>query len=724
MVDLPPELEHGVVHAASTVRQRDVLDALPRAVVVTDAVGRVVLWNQKAEVLYGWDETEALGRSIIELLAPPGALVANKADFAHVSHGSAVSGDRLVMRRDGQLLRVYTHTQPVFDASGNVVAIVGASEDVGATRVAEQDARDVTEHFRAALDAGGLGTWRWDLASGVTIWDERLESLFGLGPGGFDGTYDTYVSMLHPDDRATVIATVEEAVRTKTRYRTEHRVVWPDGTIHWISGAGGVTVDDRGVVTGTVGCVLDVTEQVAEMHERERLAAEVLEAHDRERVQRERLEFLSAINDALIASTSRHEVMRNVTSTTVPRLGDWCSIHVLPSRHALVPEVEIAHVDPDMVAYAKQLQARFPYDVGAENGVAHVIRTGQTEFYPDITDDVITSLDATDEERAIIEQLALRSAIAVPLIKQRRILGAIQFVMSSSSRRYTVDDVALAHTVAGRIASSLENHRLYEEQRVIATTLQRSLLPPTMPNIPGVEIAVRYWAAGDANEVGGDFYDIFAIDANQQWAIVIGDVCGTGPAAAALTGLARHTIRASAWHGDTPAEILATLNRAVKRSETNSFITAAYAVISTDGPDTHLSLTNAGHPLPILVRDNVATAVGKPGTLLGILDTVNVEPVFKTLDRGDVIVFYTDGATDVRDHSLDEQQWSDLVATSAPPATTAEEIADNIRNALERELPFDQRNDDVALLIVKILDAPSQQTSATDRLPSPHQDDS
>ncbi len=492
-------------------------------------------------------------------------------------------------------------------------------------------------------------------------------------------------------------------MRTRTRYRTDHRIVWPDGTCHWIAGVGGVTVDDRGVATGTVGCVLDVSEQVAQTRERERLNAAVAAAHERERLQRERLEFLAAINEALSSSTDRHEVMRNVTRLTVPRLGDWCSIHVLPSRTAHIPEVEIAHVDPDMIRYAKELQQRFPYDPAADNGVAHVIRTGKTEFYPEITEEVIASVDATDEERAIIEQLVLRSSIAVPLVKRDRVLGAIQFVTSDSSRRYTPDDVALAHTVAGRIASSLENHRLQEEQRLIATTLQRSLLPTHLPDIPGLDIAVRYWAAGDANEVGGDFYDVFALDTEHDWAIVIGDVCGTGAAAAALTGLARHTIRASAWHGDTPTQTLTALNHAVQRSDSNSFLTAAYSILTTDSTATQITLASAGHPLPVVVAAHESITLGTPGTLLGMFDAININPVTIDLLDQDVIVFNTDGATDVAKHSLDEQQWRELVTTAAHNATTANEIADNIRDALEEVLPFDQRNDDIALLIIKVL---------------------
>lgn len=705
MAEPPPDAERGAVLGALAVRERDVLDALRHAVVVTDAVGRVVLWNRKAAALYGWDESEVLGNPAAELFGPSETLAASQSDAEVLRDGSAISGDRIVRRRDGQSLRVFVHTEPVVDPTGTVIAVVEASEDVGVARAVEQQARDVTEHFRAALDAGGLGTWRWDLATGVTVWDERLEALFGLPPGGFDGTYDTYVSMLHPDDRASVIAIVEEAVRTKSRYRTEHRVVWPDGTVHWITGAGGVTVDDRGVVTGTVGCAIDVTDQVEERQERERLAAAVIEAHDQERLQRERLEFISAINEALNSSTSRREVMHKVTRTAVPRLGDWCSIHVLPTRTTLVPDVEIAHVDPDMVAYAKQLQERFPYDPNADKGIPRVIRTGQTEFYPDITDDVLTSLDATDEERAIIEQLALRSSIAVPLIKGNRILGAVQFVMSSSSRRYTSDDVALAHTVAGRIASSLENHRLHEEQQLIATTLQRSLLPANLPVIPRLDIAVRYWAAGDANEVGGDFYDVFALEADQQWAVVVGDVCGSGPAAAALTGLARHTIRASAWRGDAPVEILTTLNRAIQRSETNSFLTATYGVVAIDGDAIHLTLANAGHPRPLLIRDDEVITLASPGTLLGLLDVIDIRPVTEQLRAGDVLVYYTDGATDVPKHSLDEASWRTLVGAAASRAATADEVADNVRDALDDVLSLDQRNDDIALVIIKVADA-------------------
>jgi serine phosphatase RsbU (regulator of sigma subunit) len=394
--------------------------------------------------------------------------------------------------------------------------------------------------------------------------------------------------------------------------------------------------------------------------------------------------------------------MINVTTQSVPGLGDWCSIHVLPSKGE-VPVVEIAHVDPAMVAYARELQGRFPYQPDAPTGVARVIRTGQTEFYPDITDDVVAELELDDETRDIVTQLALRSSICVALTKRGRVLGAMQFVMSSSSRRYTIDDVALARTVADRIASSIENVRLHEQQRVIAHTLQKSLLPPALPDIPGVEIAVRYWPAGEGYDVGGDFYDVFPLDDAEQWAVVIGDVCGTGPAAAALTGLARHSIRASAWHGDTPVEVLSSLNHAVLSAGTGSFLTAVYATLRIGGPRPILTVACGGHPPPLRASADGITTIGTPGKLLGMFDDARATPQSTSLEPGDVVVFYTDGATDVPPpHSLDNAQFIALVERATTYASTADEVADRLRDGLETVLSFKHREDDIALLVLRI----------------------
>ena len=698
-----PEAPRTATGGPAEATERAVIDALHRAVVVTGSGGEILLWNRAAEELYGWSEEMVLGQSILDVLVPSTDRDLASGIFAIVAAGKSWRGDFTIERRDGKAIRIHSVNQPIVDEAGKLVAVVGVSEDVTTQRRLEQRTEDLAARLALALDAGGLGTWRWNMQTGETDWDTNLEQLFGLGPGEFDGTYETYVSLLHPEDAPEVLATVEEAVKTKSAYVVDHRVVWPDGSVHWLQGKGRAIVDDEGSVLGTIGCVTDVTEQMRALLERENLTTAALEAAENERVSRERIEFLGVINDALSTATSRAEVMHNVTRAAVPRLGDWCSIFVLPDADSLVPDVDIAHVDPEMIAYARGLQKRFPYDPDAATGIPAVIRSGHSEFFPEIDDAVIRQVDPSDEARDLVHELALRSAISVPLVKQGRILGAIQFVNVESSRRYTTDDLALAHAAAARIASSLEYIRLNEHQRKIATTLQASLLPAKLPDIPGVDIAVRYWATGEGTVVGGDFYDVFEVD-DGHWAVVIGDVCGTGPAAAALTGLARHTIRASAWHGADHESVLRNVNNAVLRSGQVTFCTAVYGTLAHTRGGSSFEMASGGHPLPIIRRAGGGTEmVGEPGTLLGAFPDSRSVTVTAQLAPGDTMLLYTDGVTDVAPpYDLGTDALCTMFDTSCASAASAGEVADRLGHELSSILPLADRHDDIALLVVRI----------------------
>jgi serine phosphatase RsbU (regulator of sigma subunit) len=485
-------------------------------------------------------------------------------------------------------------------------------------------------------------------------------------------------------------------------------VLWPDGSVHWLHGAGQTTVDTDGNVTGTIGCTRDITDQVLAEHERERLTEDAVAAAEEERINRERLELLTSMNDALSASLTRHDLMLNVTKAAVPRLGDWCSIYVLAQPASTVPEIETAHVDPAMVEYARELQRRFPYDPDAPTGIARVIRTGQTEFYPAIDDALIDALDAPAEAREIVRELTLRSAIAVPLVKRGRTMGAMQFVMTSSRRQYTHDDVRLTEAVAARIAASLDNLRLADEQRQIAATLQASLLPSALPAIPGVDVAVRYWANGEGVDVGGDFYDVFNVD-DSTWSIVIGDVCGTGPAAAAVTGLARHTIAAAAWHGDDHETVLRNLNRTMLARETGSFCTAVYGTVTQKvAGSATLTFASGGHPLPVIASvHGEARTAGNPGSLIGVFDELDVHATTEVLRPGEFVVLYTDGATDVRaPYELSASQFAAMVGRAAAGAPSAEAVADRLHEQLSAILPIEQRDDDIALLVLRVVAPP------------------
>ena len=202
-------LSSDLVAGGPLVDTRAVIDSLPRAVVVSDPDGRILLWSQGAERLYGWEESEVLGRSVLELFLPIDGQAENATLLANTALGQPWQGDRVVLRRDGEPIRIMAAAHPMRDGAGRVYAIVATSEDVTELRIAQQRANDVSEHLHLALEAGGLGTWRWDMATGETVWDDRLQELFGVAATGFRGTYDAYVELLHPDDREEVLRTVE-----------------------------------------------------------------------------------------------------------------------------------------------------------------------------------------------------------------------------------------------------------------------------------------------------------------------------------------------------------------------------------------------------------------------------------------------------------------------------------------------------------------------------------
>ena len=680
-----------------------VIDELPWAIIATTADGRIALWNRQAELLYGWERGEVLGRQAREVLVPLAEQAQADKIIATVRDGEAWSGEFTVVRRDGEPVHVWVIDRLIRDASGATVGIVGASEDIADQRVLQQRAADLTEHLLLALEAGGLGTFRWNMATGATHWDAKLESLFGLEPGGFDGQFETWRSLLHPDDRADVLVTVEEAVATKQPYTVEHRVVWPDGTVRWLHGAGQVTVDDAGNVTGTIGCTRDVTEQVMGELGRQELTKNALAAAEQERIHRERLQFLAGINDALAASQDRRELMSNVAKAAVPGLGDWCVFYALPDDGGAMPDIEIGHADPVMLARARDLQDRFPYDPDATTGMPEVIRTGRAEFYPLIDDALLADLETTEVERQLVRDLLLGSSIAVPLVKRGRILGGLQLVMSTASRQYTTDDLLLAEAVASRIAASLDNLRLSEAQRTIASTLQASLLPEHLPVLPGVDVAVRYWATGEGVDVGGDFYDVFPIS-DREWGIVVGDVCGTGPIAASVTGMARHTIASAAWHGDDPEHVLRNLNQAMRARDVRPFCTVNYGSLRPTANGVALTFACAGHPLPVVTRaDGSAALCGEYGMLIGVFDEITVTATTVELGPGDGIVLYTDGVTDVAPpYALTDDELVALVGGAAAHAESADALADRLESALGAILPLGQRHDDIALLVLRV----------------------
>ncbi|CAA9502775.1 MAG: Serine phosphatase RsbU, regulator of sigma subunit [uncultured Solirubrobacteraceae bacterium] len=241
--------------------------------------------------------------------------------------------------------------------------------------------------------------------------------------------------------------------------------------------------------------------------------------------------------------------------------------------------------------------------------------------------------------------------------------------------------------------------------RDVAEVLQRSLLPPRLPTIPGLELGAAYRAGTAGWQVGGDFYDVFKLGKG-RWAIAIGDVCGKGPRAAALTAMVRYAIRNAAVREARPSDVLAALNAELLADEQGELVTAIYATMDIGDDETCVRMAVGGHPLPLLARaDGPVTAVGRSGALLGAVESAQSYDVEFRLSPRDMLLLYTDGVTEapVTGGRFGESRLSELVASVAGVAKRhPQHVVDHIDEAVGSARL--EAGDDVALLAVRLVE--------------------
>jgi serine phosphatase RsbU (regulator of sigma subunit) len=353
------------------------------------------------------------------------------------------------------------------------------------------------------------------------------------------------------------------------------------------------------------------------------------------------------------------------------------------------------------VIWAKEIAERYPADPRADRGAHHVLRTGESQLWPDIPDALITEAAQDDEHLRLIRTLGMTSAMMVPMRVRDRVFGVISFVTAESGRHFSDADLRLAEDLALRAATAVENARLYRARTKIARTLQASLLPPVLPDVPGIDAGALYRPAGEEHEVGGDFYDLFATSEG-HWFALIGDVCGKGAEAAAITALARYTIRAAAAQRSSPAAILRWVNEAMLRDGSSRFCTIAVAHVDRSAATTRLTVAVGGHPAPLILRaDGSVEEAGAGGTLIGLVENPSLRDAKTTLAPGDALLLYTDGVTEAE---APHRVWTpeELVAVVADAAgATAQQLVDHVADAALAGLQAPPR-DDVAMLALRL----------------------
>ena len=386
-----------------------------------------------------------------------------------------------------------------------------------------------------------------------------------------------------------------------------------------------------------------------------------LQALERER--RGWLTFLAEAGDFLAGSLDQDMTMAITGQIVVPKIAQWCAVHLDDDRgHPVLQQVwheDERQVEPlraDLEAGGRRKPA------GGAGRAGEPSRSGQ----PGIWGEVLT----------------------VPLVARGRRIGHLSLGRPAGDP-LRGEPLLVAESVARRAAMAIENARAHGELRAIGNALQRSLLPSSTPEAPGLDVGVVYEAAGEASTAGGDFYDLFPIGGGKS-CFVVGDVCGTGPEAAAVTGLARHTIRALVLAGFPISDVLERLNTAIiDEGERSRFLTLVCGVLQPDGDAMRVEMVSAGHPLPMIVHESGAVEqVGRPQSLLGVVDDVRYFEEQHRLSRGELFVAVTDGVLERRVGSLmlgEEGLAEELAAVGT--SLSAQAVAERIRRLVVEFAP-------------------------------------
>ncbi|MFH9729307.1 SpoIIE family protein phosphatase [Streptomyces sp. NPDC017260] len=668
-------------------RPSGLLDVLNVASVVLDTEGRIVLWSPQAEELFGYSAPEVLGRYAARVMVHERHFDLVVKLFADVMKtGRSWAGAFPVRRKDGGTRLVEFRNMRLLDDRGDVYAL-GLAADRSTVRRLEHDVALSTRVIRQSPI--GLAVLDTDLRY-VSV-NPSLERLDGIPAEEHLGR--TVREVLPRVDADALEAAARRVLETGRplvdRPATGRTPADPDEDHTWSLSL--YRLEDA------VGAVLGVAVSVVDVTERHRAAAEAEAARRR----------LAAVADASARIGTTLELdrtARELTDVAVPGLADIAAVDLLDAvvkgRRSVLGPAEPAMLRTLAVQAENAPQALRAADppgevarYGPDRLVTECVRTGRPVMVARVTAQDLPRIARSPEAAELLRRAGVHSYLAVPLIARGEVLGALDLKRVGNPLPFGEDDLLLARELAVRAAVQIDNARWYQNARDAALTLQRSLLPSHPPVTGGLEVASRYQPAEATSEVGGDWFDVIELE-GRKTALVVGDVMGSGVAAAASMGRLRTATNTLAALDLDPAFLLGHLDRTTAGLD-QAIATCLYAV-----HDPHLGqcrIANAGHLPPVRLR------TGRPPELLDLptgvpLGVGGVAFATTTVDLGpgDRLVFYTDGLVETRRHPLDERL-DTLLALLEGPDRPLEEVCD----LLLRTLHEPENSDDVALLIAR-----------------------
>ncbi|WP_286251665.1 SpoIIE family protein phosphatase [Streptomyces graminofaciens] len=709
------------------------------AVVQIDRAGAIGAWNEDAEELFGYGPDQVIGKPLADLAAWPHT-PGTGTGVAEALQLSRWEGSYGIRGANGRVTPVYASHLRVRDTAGEPSTVCLL----------------VRDHERAVLQTPIRVPSADSKSSGEGQATDPFEVFIGSpAPDDLDGllqrTVERARDMLDGDSAFLLLATDDETeleVRASTglpsarqrfarvpveagpgRYGSARMPAVHDdltavpGAVPLLSGTGmrsvvTVPLKVEGRLTGSLGVAAESSgrysnEEALRLQfaaDRIALAVESARLGELERLRRGSLSFLVEASDLLAGTLDRDQTLALMAQMTIPTLATWCAVYTIADQASDPYLSYVLHEDEDLIDGLKALLVKIPppepiptpgarvWTAPAEAAHRAALRTSMRSLGLGEPATVSSGIGTT---------LATASAVGgetvvLPLVARNRVIGMLT-LGKPTDEHFRQEILELAEDLSRRAALALDNARLYSERTAISQSLQRSLLPPELPEIDGVEVEVIYRAAGEGNEVGGDFYDLFPIR-DGAYGFAIGDVCGTGPEAAAVTGLARHALRLLAREGYGGPAVLERLNSAIIDEGARSrFLTLLYGELwpQEDG-SAELKVVCAGHPLPLRLRqDGTVEPAAEPQPLLGVMEDLELYEQTVTLAPGDVLLCVTDGVTERREGTrmLGDDGLTEVLTTCT--GLTAGAVAARVMRAVER-FASDAPSDDMAILAMRV----------------------
>ncbi|TMM04724.1 MAG: GAF domain-containing protein [Actinobacteria bacterium] len=669
-------------------RLRALVESIPAGVVLAEApTGTITIANRHVSTILRRPVAPHTGFGLLQpdtTYHPDGSRY--HADelplLRSIAHGEVITGEEVdVVLGDGTRATLSVSSAPVRDLLGNIVAAVATFFDVS-VRKTEQSSLQL---HRALLEAQG---------------EASIEGILVVSPEGrmisfnrrFGEMWNLSAEVLESGSDEEAIRAVSEQLVDPDAFLARINELYdsPDATstdeIAFLDGRtfdrySAPLIGEGGERYGRIWFFRDMTERKrAEEHQR----------------------FLAETSAALEASLDLPTVVKSVCEACVPFLADFCEINLV--QDGAIVRLAGRAADAARGEAAVEIE-REPIDPRGDHPVAVAVRTGELRSYDTIPP--VGVIGAKEAEAA--RRLGLRGGIVAPLRARGRTVGALALGRTRVASRS--DEVELAGELARRAALAIDNVQLYERERTVAETLQRSLLPQELPQPPGLALAARYLPGGRGIEVGGDWYDAIPLP-DGGTALVIGDVVGRGLRAASVMGHLRNVARVYALDGTPPARAAAAMNRLVETIGQGEMATMLYAVLEPDL--TTLRMASAGHPPPLVVHPDGRAEYLEGGRSLpfGAMSHIVYDEASGRLEPGSTLLLYTDGLIERRGEPL-EKGLTRLADIAVRAGEDVEGFCDHVLSALA---DGHDSTDDVALLAVRVL--PPERGALHLRLPA------